>query len=77
MKRQYLKEGDRCYSTGCYLIYHGDGNYFSFNGWEEDTYFDGEPINFDKNEKPYIAKVKESVKQGNNTELSPKRLGVS
>lgn len=55
-----LKDGDRCYSTGCYLIYHKDGNYFSFDGWEDDTYFDGEFIEFDKNDCPYIIKRKEA-----------------
>ena len=52
-KKYLLKDGDRCYSTGCYLIYHKEGNYFSFDGWEDDTFFDGESIEFDE-DRPYI-----------------------
>ena len=56
MKKVLLKEGDRCYSTGCFLIYHEKGKFFIFDGYEDDTFFDGELINWDDQDRPYIEK---------------------
>ena len=55
-KKIYLKDGDRAYTTGSYLIWNDKDKGFSFDGMEDDTYFDGELINFDDMDCPYIEK---------------------
>lgn len=51
-----LKNGDRVFTTGAYLIWNEKDKGFSFDGLEDDTYFDGELINFDDMDNPYIEK---------------------
>jgi hypothetical protein len=56
MKKIYLKNGDRAYTTGSYLIWNDREKSFEFDGMEEDTFFDGKLINFDDMDRPYIVK---------------------
>jgi len=49
-----LINGDRAFSTGCWLRYDEEDNCFRFDGLEDDTYYDGKLVEFDKKEKPYI-----------------------
>jgi hypothetical protein len=51
---QYLQDGDRVYTTGAWLIYDQEKNTFVFDGIEDDTYFDGEFVNYDEHGQPYI-----------------------
>jgi len=53
-KRYYLKHYDRCFSTGCYVVFNADRDCFEFDGFEDDTFFDGKLVNFDENGEPYI-----------------------
>lgn len=53
-KNYLLKDGDRCYATGCYLIYHKKDNWFSFDGWEDGNFFDGGIINIGSKDTPHI-----------------------
>lgn len=58
-KKYFLKDGDRVYSTGCWLVYDETRNCLLFDGIEDDTFFDGEHVEFsqEQNElldKPYI-----------------------
>lgn len=57
--KQYLKTGDRVYTTGAFLVWHDSDKSFSFDGLEEDTFFDGEPVNFDDMDRPYIEREAE------------------
>lgn len=54
--RHTLKRGDRVFSTGCFLVW--DGKKMAFGGIEDDTFFDGEPLNWDEgsdgNDMPFI-----------------------
>ena len=52
MAKQYLKKGDRVFTTGAYLLW--DGKKWIVDGIEDDTFYDGELVNFDSNERPYI-----------------------
>ena len=42
--KQYLKEGDRVFCTGCHLVYQGYPNSFVFDGWEDEVFYDGLPV---------------------------------
>ena len=52
--RIYLKNFDKCYCTGVYLRWNDADEYFELDQLEETIYFDGCPVNYDENEKPYI-----------------------
>ena len=54
--KKYLNDGDRLYSTGCWIVYDKEKNCFIFDGIEDDTFYDGEFLEFDINGKPYIEK---------------------
>jgi hypothetical protein len=54
MKKEYLKNGDVVYCTGCYLKYHKKTNTFSFDECDGQLYFDGNDVEWDKNNNPYI-----------------------
>ena len=51
MVKRYLNKGDRCFTTGAFIVW--DGEKFVLDGIEDDTYYDGELINFDKKDRPY------------------------
>ena len=51
---RYLKDGERVYSTGCRLIYNKELNTFKFAGIEDDTYCDGDTVQFDSDGKPFV-----------------------
>lgn len=50
--KKYLRRGDRAFTTGAFLVWTGDK--FIFDGIEDDTFFEGENINWDKKDQPYI-----------------------
>jgi len=66
--RYYLEDGDRVYSTGCWLEWReavggsseerpttDEGMVWVFGGWEDDTYFGEEPLEWDDElSRPYI-----------------------
>jgi hypothetical protein len=56
MAREFLKSGDRIYSTGCFLIYDEKTNAFQFDGFEGgQEYFDGHEVYFKPvTYKPYV-----------------------
>ena len=51
---QYLQDGDRVYTTGAWLTYDQKRNRFIFDEIDDDTYFDGEFVEYDENGRPYI-----------------------
>ncbi len=53
---QYLKDRDRVYTTGAWLVYDKKRNCFIFDGLDDDSFFDGELVNFDEQDKPYIGR---------------------
>ena len=52
-KREYLKSGDRAWAE-CYIVWNEEKKCFVFDGIAEEAYYDGEPLNFDKNNRAYI-----------------------
>lgn len=52
-EKYYLKQGDRVFTTGAYLIW--DGKKWILGGLEDDTYYDGELVEND-DDKPYIVR---------------------
>ena len=46
MSKEFLKEGDRVYCTGVYLVVQPNGQ-LAVDGIEEDAYFDGMPVCYD------------------------------
>ena len=53
--KNYLKKYDRAFSTGVYLVW--DGEKFVTDGFEDDTYFDGDLVNWDEYGKPYVEDI--------------------
>lgn len=58
--RKYLKDGERCFTDGAFLIWHVDGvngyGYWTVDGFEYDTYnSDGELINYDDDKHVYYS----------------------
>ena len=51
VKKVYLVEGNRVFATGVFLLYQG--NKFVVDGFEGDTFFDGETVE-DIENIPYI-----------------------
>ena len=61
MKKYYLQNGDKVYTTGAYLRYCSETKKFELDKIDEfgDTlYFDGLPVNFDG--KAYIEEKKQN-----------------
>ena len=53
--KQYLKAGQQCYTIGAYVWW--DGKRFQLENLNDDTYYDGELVEFDDNGKPYIERT--------------------
>ena len=61
MRRKYLKENDKVFSTGCFLVLNKKG-VFVFDGWEDDTYSeDGELVECDS--RGYYVNVPEDYEK--------------
>jgi hypothetical protein len=54
--KNYLKKSDRVFSTGVFLILDENGR-FQVDGFEDDTYYNGQLVNTD--EKGYYTESKE------------------
>jgi len=53
--KEYLLNGDRIYTTGCFLIWDNDKQCFKFDGLEGGTeHFDGHYVYLDGVNRPYI-----------------------
>jgi len=54
LKKNWLKDGDQVYCTGCYLVYDAKKNVYIFDSSDDDIYFQGDIVNHEDN-KPYVA----------------------
>lgn len=56
MTLRYLKDGEQVYTTGAFLLWDEALQEFVLEGIDDtsDTYCDGDLVNFDENDKPYI-----------------------
>jgi len=55
MEKEFLLDGDRIYSTGCFLIYDRKTNTFKFDGLEGGVeHFDGNEVYLDALNRPYV-----------------------
>jgi len=52
MKKYTLKAGEKAYTTGAWIRYEGEG-VWSLIGTDDDTFYDGQLVEFNENE-PYI-----------------------
>jgi len=53
-KKIHIKTGELCYTTGAYIRWNG--KCFDLAEIDEDTYYDGQLVDFDDNDKPFIDK---------------------
>ena len=57
--KYFLQDGDRVFTTGTFLVYDQEQNKFVFDELDDDTYFEGECMEWEEVDgvvKPYVEK---------------------